>query len=272
MARESVLMALVFLAAAPVAAEGSEVGTCGAAVARCQVCECNGPGFARCAACETGYVPNVRGTACIPERDASAVQAPARAQWPTCGELIEKCETCACQGPDHFGCTVCRRGYRPGAGGSKCESECTSIDPLCTACGGGVCRACVSGYGTNAGGSACIACDTIDPRCTSCAGGLCTGCLGGYGTNGGGTACIECTSLDSNCSGCAAGVCTQCTNGYAADLAGDCVQPGSSGCSFDLDGQCCRCKYSCQTFAATTGPCEGDPSNSCGDCPPENRQ
>lgn len=186
-----------------------------------------------------------------------AVPSPAAGQV-LCGQVIPHCTECMSSGP-YIVCKECAPGYQPSPDHNKCV-PCSL--PNCKTCRGTTCTACQEGFELQNG--TCVACTTIDPNCTSCSGGKCTGCASGYGASGG--ACVPCAQIQANCTQCSTGTCTACGNGYAANLQGQCVQPGTSGCSFDVQGQCCRCQYDCQAWNPPSGSCVGSSANGCGSC------
>ncbi|HRC85244.1 MAG TPA: hypothetical protein PK413_06530 [Thermoanaerobaculia bacterium] len=232
--------ALLIALAAPVGAgepASQARASCGEIIPNCLRCE--GAGSIYCIQCVPGY--GVLGGRCQ-----------------NCGSITANCTSCK-----NNRCEGCAAGFELQ---NKSCVPCTGIDPKCTACSGGQCTGCASGYGVAGNGTSCQACNTIDPNCTSCKNGQCTGCASGYGVAGNGTSCQACNTIDPNCTSCSNGKCNTCANGFAANLAGQCVPPGTSTCSFDVGGQCCKCQYDCQGWNPASGSCAGAPSNGCGGC------
>ena len=205
---------------------------------KCRTCD-----GTQCTGCVAGYGPANQGKSCQ-----------------SCSNIDPNCTHCS-----EGSCTGCKTGYGPAAGGKSCQ-QCDSIDPNCTSCNGGSCTACEPGYGPSADGQSCQACNTIDPNCTKCGGGVCKGCVSGYGPAAGGGSCQLCSTLDPNCTSCSGGKCDACTNGTAANLQGECLETGNSSCPYSVEGQCCKCQYSCQGFNPPSGTCVGSFSNGCGAC------
>jgi len=226
-------------ATVPATAQANAAGVpCSQVIQKCQ--SCSGGSYVACAYCNKGWGVTSSG------------------QCQECSSITANCTACS-QGA----CTACPGGYQ--LQGGACVS-CTAIDPQCTACSGTACTSCAGGYGLANG--KCQACSSIDPKCTACANGVCTACTGGYGVGPGGTSCQQCTQIDPNCTSCATipGACSRCGNGYAANLAGQCVKPGTPECSYSFNGQCCRCQYDCMSWNPASHSCIGPRMDGCGDC------